>query len=357
MSILVVDDEPKNIRLLDVFLLPLQLPIHKASNGLAALKILEENSVDLVLLDIMMPEMDGFEVCKRIRSNECTKDIPIIMLTSLNDDESQVKGFAAGANDFISKPFNLEILKSRVRAQLLLKKNSDKLKEFNFNLETMVRQRTKKLEKMQEVTILCMATVAEYRDFETGKHLLRTQIYIKELAIQLRNHPRFKAYLDDKTIEMLYLSAPLHDIGKVAIPDSILLKPSKFTDEEMTLMKKHTIYGEQIIQDTEKQLDGDSFLTFAREIAISHHEKWNGSGYPYGLKGEDIPISGRLMALVDVYDALVSKRVYKAALTHEAAVEIITGDRGIHFDPDVVDAFLEIQEWFKQISLGLLDRN
>ena len=229
-----------------------------------------------------------------------------------------------------------------------------KLKEFNSDLEELVRQRTVKLEKMQEVTIMCMASVAEYHDSETGAHLLRTQIYVKELAMQLRNHPRFRDYLNDTNIELLYLSAPLHDIGKVAIPDSILLKPGKLTADEMTIMRNHTIYGEEIIKYYEKKFEGDSFLQFAREVAISHHEKWNGSGYPYGLKGEEIPISGRLMALADVYDALVSKRVYKPAFTHEKAVQIITGDRGTHFDPDVVDAFLAIQDKFEQISLGVV---
>jgi putative two-component system response regulator len=355
MNILIVDDEIKNLKLLEALLLPMKYGLFKALDGKTAIDILNKNEIDLILLDIMMPEMSGYEVCRIIKADETKKDIPVIILTSLNDDESQVKGLALGAADFITKPFKIEILQARVKTQLELKKSRDELKAFNSSLKEMVKERTKELALTQEVTIDCMASIAEYRDPETGFHIKRTQHYVRELAIKLQNHPKFKNYLDDDTIQMLYLSAPLHDIGKVGIPDSILLKPGKLTDEEMAIMKKHPIYGDEAIAKSEKKLTNKSFLRFTREISISHHEKWDGSGYPYGLKGDEIPIPGRLMALADVYDALISKRVYKPAFPHEKAVQIITEGRGSHFDPDIVDAFLEIQDKFREIAATLAD--
>lgn len=208
----------------------------------------------------------------------------------------------------------------------------------------------------QEVTIECMASVAEFRDPETGMHIRRTQIYVKELALYLKDNPRFKDFLDDEAISMLYLSAPLHDVGKVAIPDSILLKNGKLTDEEFAIMKKHPIYGRDAIAEAEKKLPNRSFLRFARDIASSHHEKFDGTGYPLGLKGDNIPIPGRLMAVADVYDALVTKRVYKPGFPHEKAKQIIVEGKGTHFDPDVVDAFLALEEKFKEIAARLADK-
>ncbi|MEI6055413.1 MAG: two-component system response regulator [Lentisphaerota bacterium] len=355
MNILIVDDEAKNLKLLEVLFHSMKYVLFKAFDGRTALQILNKNEIDLILLDIMMPEMDGYEVCRKIKTDETKKDIPIIMLTSLNDDESQIKGLALRAADFITKPFKFEILESRVKTQLALKKKSDELKTFNDKLKEMVKERTRELELTQEVTIECMASVAEYRDPETGHHIKRTQIYVKELAIQLKTHPKFKDYLNEDTIEMLYLSAPLHDIGKVGIPDSILLKPDKLTDEAFAVMKKHPIFGAEAIAKSEKKLTKISFLKYAKEISISHHEKWDGSGYPYGLKGDEIPIAGRLMALADVYDALISKRVYKPAFSHEKAVQLITEGRDTHFDPDVVDAFLAIENKFREIAITLSD--
>ncbi|HBM17385.1 MAG TPA: two-component system response regulator [Lentisphaeria bacterium] len=354
MNILIVDDERKNLKLLEVLLYP-NYNVFKAIDGTSALDILNTNKVDLVLLDIMMPGMSGYEVCSVIKKNKSTIDIPVIMLTSLNDDESQVKGLSLGAADFITKPFKLEVLEARVKTQLSLKKAQDELKNFNSKLKVMVKERTRELEVTQEVTIECMASLAGYRDIETGYHIKRTQTYVKELAIQLKEHPKFKDYLDDTTIEMLYISAPLHDIGKVAIPDAILLKPDKLTDEEFAIMKNHPVIGCEAIAKSEKRLKGNSFLRFAREVAVAHHEKWDGSGYPYGLKGDNIPIPGRLMAIADVYDALVTKRPYKEPFSHEKAVGIITEGRGTHFDPEIVDAFLSVQDKFRKIALRLSD--
>ena len=355
MNVLIVDDELKNLKLLSILLSNKNYNLLEASSGEMALDILTQQSVDLILLDIMMPGMSGYDVCEIVKRDEDTKDIPIIMLTSLNDDASQIKGLAVGAVDFITKPFQIEILEARINTQLELKTSRDALKGQNARLSVMVKERTQQLELTQEITIDCLASVAGYRDTETGLHIKRTQIYVKELALYLKNHPKFHSYLNDETIHMIYLSAPLHDLGKVAIPDIILRKPDKLTDDEYAIMKKHTLYGELIVSTSEKNLTGMSFLQYAKEIALTHHEKWDGSGYPNGLKGDEIPICGRLMALADVYDALVSKRVYKLAVTHDEANAFITKGRGTHFDPDVVDAFLILQDKFKQINIELSD--
>ncbi|MCP4401211.1 MAG: HD domain-containing protein [bacterium] len=218
-----------------------------------------------------------------------------------------------------------------------------------------LREQTRELLLTQEVTIHGMASLAETRDNETGKHILRTQRYVRLLAERLKDVPRFCDFLDDASIELLFKSAPLHDIGKVGVPDRILLKPGKLTPEEFDEMKKHTIYGRDALLSAEERIGSNSFLSFAKEIAYTHHEKWDGSGYPQGLKADEIPCAGRLMALADVYDALISKRVYKPAFTHEKAKTIILEGRGTHFDPDVVDMFMKREEEFRKIARDYAD--
>ncbi len=343
MKILLVDDEIRNLKLLEDVLIPLGYQLFKALDADSALKIVRKNSdIDLILLDIMMPVMDGFEVCRILKSDELTKKIPVIFLTALKDDVNQVKGLTVGAVDYISKPFKLEVLEARVKTHLDLRWALKQLEEINLNLENLVLQRTKELILTQEVTIESMGALAEYRDKETGKHIIRTKVYVKELATFMKGHPRFKDYLDDKTIGMLYLSAPLH----------IILKQGKLTEAEFAEMKKHAIYGRDILTESEKKLSSSSFLRCASEMAGTHHEKWDGTGYPLGLKGDTIPIPGRLMALADVYDALVSERPYKVAFPHEKAAHIIKEGRGTHFDPDIVDAFIALENKFKEIALS-----
>ncbi len=220
-----------------------------------------------------------------------------------------------------------------------------------------IRERTEEIQRTRDVTILSLASLAETRDNETGAHILRTQHYVLALAEQLSDHPRFRDTLDAETTQLLHKSAPLHDIGKVGIPDAILLKPGKLTDEEFEIMKGHAQLGGDAIRVAEKELGGNSFLRFAREIAESHHEKWDGSGYPRGLRGDDIPLSGRLMALADVYDALISKRVYKPAFSHEKAKGILLEGKGQHFDPDVVEAFLAVEGRFQEIAAHYRDED
>jgi putative two-component system response regulator len=239
----------------------------------------------------------------------------------------------------------------------LIKQAGDFLTDRNEFLVREIDRRTRELQIVQDVTIMAMASLAETRDNETGYHVKRTQWYVKELALKLREHPRFAPALTPNDIDLLFKSAPLHDIGKIGIPDHILLKPGKFTPEEFEIMKRHTTIGHDAILAAESRLNiPNSFLRVAREIAHCHQEKWDGSGYPRGLKGEEIPVSARLMAVADVYDALISPRVYKPPFSHEKAVEIISQGVGSHFDPDVVAAFLEISIRFQEIAGHFTDK-
>ena len=347
-KILLVDDNTTNLQLLHETLDGLGYKLLIAKNGQTALTIARKALPSLILLDIMMPEMDGYEVCQRLKADENTSHIPIIFITALVDEEDEAKGLGMGAVDYITKPINPELVRARVRNHL-------ELKQYQDHLENLVKERTRRLALTQAVTIESLATLAEYRDPETGGHIKRTQNYVKALAVHLKDHPRYGAELDDEIIELLYLSAPLHDLGKVGVPDHILLKAGKLTDEEFEEMKKHTVYGHDALLITEQKLGKDTFLKYAREIAYTHQEKWDGSGYPSGLKGAEIPLSGRLMALADVYDALISKRVYKPPFPHEKAVQIIIEGKDRHFDPEIVDAFVELQETFRNIALTFAD--
>jgi len=311
---------------------------------------------DLILLDILMPDMDGYEVCQQLKASAATRDIPVIFLTAKTAEDDEQLGLDLGAVDYITKPISPGIVLARIRTQLALKASADFLRDQNAFLAQEVSLRTREVSAIEDVTIMAMASLAETRDVDTGNHIRRTQHYVRALARQLSTHPRFAAFLDNHTIGLLFKSAPLHDIGKVGIPDRILLKPGKLTPEEFEVMKTHTTLGRDAIEHAEQMLGCEvAFLKIAKEIAYSHQEKWDGSGYPQGLKGDQIPISARLMALADVYDALISRRIYKEPISHEAAMHIIAMTRGRHFDPDVVDAFLVIQETFKAIALTYAD--
>ncbi|MBD8527249.1 HD-GYP domain-containing protein [Pseudomarimonas arenosa] len=355
--ILVVDDTPQNLSLMSGLLRD-EYRVLVANHGERALGLVAGDSPpDLILLDVMMPEIDGFEVCRRLKQMPRGRDIPVIFLTARNEVADEQQGFDVGAVDYITKPISPPIVLARVKTQLLLKKARDLLADQNAYLEAEVQRRMRELAAVQDATIMAMASLAETRDNETGNHIRRTQHYVKLLAMEVRYHPRFRQALEsDNEIEMLYKSAPLHDIGKVGIPDHILLKPGRLTDAEFEIMKSHTTLGRDAILAAESILNApDSFLRYAREIAYSHQEKWDGSGYPLGLSGEEIPLSARLMAVADVYDALISRRVYKEAFSHEKAVQIIAEGRGSHFDPDLVDAFLLHAHAFREIAARFAD--
>jgi putative two-component system response regulator len=357
-SLLVVDDTPDNVALISG-LLKDAYRIRAAKSGEGALKLLLPPATDLpdlILLDIMMPGMDGYTVCRRLKDDPATRDIPIIFLTAMTAQEDETQGLALGAVDYITKPVVPAVLLARVATHLQVKAYADLLKNKNHVLEDEVARRTRELVAVQDATILMMASLAETRDNETGNHIRRTQHYVRVLALRLQAHPRFAAFLTDRNIELLFKSAPLHDIGKVGIPDHILLKPGRYTPEEFAVMKKHPAIGRAAIEQAERQLGTEvDFMRFAKEIAYGHQEKWDGSGYPEGQRGDDIPISARLMAVADVYDALISRRVYKEGMSHEAATKIIVEGRGQHFDPDIVDAFLAIQDEFRAIAARFAD--
>jgi len=350
-SVLIVDDTPDNLALMNG-LLKAHYTTRIANSGEQALKIASILPFpDLILLDIMMPGIDGYEVCRRLKADSVTADIPVIFLTAKTEIENEQMGFDTGCVDYITKPVSPPILLARVKTHLLLKSAKDFLKDQNAFLEAEVARRTNEVRTIQDVTILAMASLAETRDNETANHIRRTQDFVKVLAEALRSKSKFSAMLDDRNIDLLHKSAPLHDIGKIGIPDHILLKPGRLTPEEFEVIKTHTTLGRDAIVAAEKLLNvPNSFLQFAREIAYSHQEKWDGTGYPQGFAGEQIPVSARLMAVADVYDAVISKRVYKPAYPHEKAVEIIREGRGKHFDPDVVDAFLDNEEQIKDIA-------
>ncbi len=355
-TVLVVDDTPDNLSLVSSLLRDDYL-VRVANNGEKALRIATSaQPPDLILLDIMMPGMDGYEVCQRLKDDPRSRDIRVIFLTAKSEVEDERKGFRLGAVDYITKPISPPILQERIKTHLALKAAADFLRDKANYLEQEVARRTRELAAIQDVTILAMASLAETRDSDTGNHIRRTQFYVKALAQQLKHHPRFERYLTDANIDMLFRSAPLHDIGKVGIPDRILLKPGRFEPHEFEIMKRHTILGRDAIEHAEAALGIKvDFLRTAKEIALSHQEKWDGSGYPEGLAGDAIPISARLMALADVYDALISRRVYKQGMPHDKAVAIIVAGRGSHFDPDIVDAYLGIQDEFEAIAARFVD--
>ncbi len=347
-KILVVDDTPDNIQIL-LETLKDEYAVVAATNGEKALRLASaEPRPSLILLDIMMPGMDGYEVCQRLKADETLAKIPVIFVTALSDEQDEKHGLDLGAVDYVTKPFRPSLVKARVRNHLELKLHRD-------NLEALVRQRTRELTITQEVTIESMASLAEYRDPETGGHINRTKRYVRRLAQHLATKPQFAEYFDDETINLLFQSAPLHDLGKIGVRDHILLKPGKLEGEDWEEMKRHTIYGRDAIAATEKKLGRESFLRFAKEIAHTHHERWDGMGYPQGLVGEAIPILGRLMAIADVYDALISRRCYKPPFPHERAVKIILEGEGTHFDPAMVAAFRELAEDFRQIAIKYAD--
>lgn len=347
--VLIVDDTIANIQILND-LLKVDYTIKVATNGQQALNLaVQEPRPDIILLDIMMPGMDGYEVCEKLKSNPITKSIAVVFITAMTGEDDEAKGLDLGAVDFITKPFQPRLVRARVANHITLKKYSD-------NLEGLVQERTRELFLSRSVTVECLATVVETRDNETGGHVRRTQNGVEILAKKMRELFPEKWNNDDETIELYRTCAPLHDVGKVGIPDRILLKPGKLDAEEFEIMKKHTTLGYQAMIWAEKRMgQANSFLSLGAVVALTHHERWDGTGYPKGLVGEEIPQIGRLMAMADVYDALTSKRVYKPPMPHETAMQIILDSCGTHFDPDIVTALVECQEDFETLRREIPD--
>ncbi len=359
-TLLLVDDTPENLTVLGEILMP-HYRVRVASSGQRALTaVVSDPRPDLVLLDVMMPEMDGYEVIRRLRQNPATRELPVIFVTALDSTEDEAHGLELGAVDYITKPVRPAIVLARVRGQLELKEARDRMRDQNLWLESEIARRMRQNQVVQDVSMRALASLAEARDDETGNHILHTQSYVNVLARALAALPRYADTLTPARIETYTKAAPLHDIGKVAIPDHILHKPGKHTPDEWEIMKTHAQQGADAIwraisdQDEREALD---FLYIAMDIARCHHEKWDGSGYPEGLAGEAIPLPARLMALADVFDALISKRVYKPAFPIEKASDIIVQGRGLHFDPDVVDAFLANIDEFAAIAVRYADQS
>lgn len=350
-TILAVDDTPMNLDIL-VNILGEQYDLSVALNGETALEMAYSQTPDLILLDIMMPGMDGFEVLRRLKEDRQTKDVPVLMLTALSETGSKAQCFQLGAVDYLTKPFDVEELLARVHTHLSLGRMQRSLRQHNEVLEQKVRERTKELIVTQQATIESMAALAEYRDPETGEHIRRVKGYVGLMAAVLRSLPQYAEQMSDEMVELVTLSAPLHDIGKVGVKDHILLKPGRLEPDEFTEMKRHAEYGRNVIRSVQKKLGSMPFLQVAEDIAYTHHERWDGAGYPRGLHGENIPLSGRIMALADVYDALISRRVYKPPFAHSEAVRIIQEGRGTHFDPQLTDIFLEHIEDIRAIALA-----
>ena len=350
-TVLVIDDAPDNLTLMSG-LLKDRYKVKVANHGEIGLEVaLTAPPPDLILLDILMPDLDGYEVCRRLKANPATRAIPVIFLSTMTDVPHEEKGLLLGAVDYISKPVSPSLMLARVASQIALRANGESLPGKTGNLEQELARQIADLSAAQDVTILAMTSLAETRDSDTGNHIRRIQHYVQALAQSLKDHPRFADQLGPQAISLLFKSAPLHDIGKFGIPDRILLKPSSLSAEEFDIMKTHTTLGFEAIEQAEKALGLQApMLRTAKEIVLSHQEKWDGSGYPQGLKGDEIPISARLMAVADVYDALISQRVYKAALPHDRAVQVVFQGRGSHFDPDMVDAFIGIQDEFQAIA-------
>jgi putative two-component system response regulator len=357
-NLLVVDDTPANLNLM-AGLLNTDHRVRLANGGERALELALREPPDLVLLDVMMPEIDGYEVCRRLKHDARTRDVPVIFITAMSQVDDEARGFAAGAADFIHKPISPPILRARVRTHLQIKAWQDSLRNRNAGLEAELSAKLEQMERMRDATLYVMVSMAEFRDEDTGNHVKRTQEYVRVLADHLRRNPgddADAARLDAPTVELLAKAAPLHDIGKVAIPDHILLKPGPLDAAAFEVMKTHAMHGWEMLRRAAQRIDGDTaLLNHAMAIARHHHERWDGTGYPDRLRGQAIPLSARLMAVADVYDALISRRPYKEPMPHEEAVRRLDAGAGGHFDPAVVQAMRACEQQFIDIAAAWHD--
>lgn len=368
-KIILVDDQIINLDI-GTDTLSKEYEVFTALSGEELILLLKSVTPDIILLDVMMPEMDGYETLKIIKSNPETAHIPVIFLTTKNDEGSELEGLSLGAIDYISRPFSPPLLLKRIEIHLLieeqktlleeqkklLEKQKKELTNYSDNLEIMVRKKTKTVLELQETVLETVAELIECRDDITGRHIERTQKYLKILLDEITSRKLYAEETENWDKELLVMSALLHDVGKIAIKDDILLKPGRLTYEELELIKKHTTFGETVIERIQEKTTEHAYLNYAKTLAVSHHEKWDGSGYPHGLKGTDIPLQGRLMAIADVYDALVSERPYKRPISHEEAVKTIEEGRGTQFDPALVDLFVSVAKKFDNVNKKLVKK-
>jgi putative two-component system response regulator len=342
-NILVVDDVPANLTLITGMLKEKGHRVRPVLSGKLALKAVEHEPPDLILLDITMPEMDGFEVCRRLKQDKRFRDIPIIFISALTETLDKVKAFGSGGVDYVTKPFQFDEVEARVETHL-------KLRRYQEQLEDLVKEQVEEISNSQISTIFALSKLSESRDTETGKHLERVQIYCKMLAEKLSLQEPYNSVVDGTFIHNIFNASPLHDIGKVAIPDNVLLKPGKLTPEEFEIMKQHSLIGATTMEAVNDIYKNNAFINMGITIARSHHERWDGTGYTDGLKGENIPLAARIMAIADVYDALRSNRCYKGSLSRDRSLKIIEDGSGTQFDPVLVKAFLVLEDEFDSVG-------
>src|SRR5580658_3827930 len=348
-TVMVVDDNPENLQLMEEMLLSRGYDVRCLPSGRLALAAVSEEAPDLILLDINMPEMNGYEVCEQLKSSAHLSAIPVIFLSALNTPEDRLQGFRSGGFDYVAKPFQYEEVQARVDAHVRLRRLHRAMQNHNYSLQELVRIQVKRIVDMQLQTIFAIAKLAEARDDEMGMHLERVQAYCGLIAIGLSRNPKYSATLGSAWIRNIVHASPLHDIGKVAIPDRILLKPGPLTPEEFGIMKTHAALGSQTLEKVNDRYPDNEFIAMGIDLARSHHERWDGTGYPDGLAREEIPLCARILAVGDCYDAIRSKRCYKPAIPHEDACAIILRDGGTHFDPAVTAAFGELADTFRDV--------
>jgi putative two-component system response regulator len=349
-KIFLVDDNPTNLTIGRNILMD-GYDVFTIQSGQKMFKMLEKISPDLILLDVEMPEMSGYEVIQQLKADEKIGPVPVIFLTAKSDSGSELEGLSRGAVDYITKPFSPSLLLKRIEMHLLIESQKRELKVYNEHLQDLVDQKTKTVVELQNAVLQTVAEMVECRDDVTGGHIDRTQQYLQILTdalLEKKLYPEYEHILRDK---FFVQSAQLHDVGKIAIADNILKKPAKLTDDEYENMKTHTTFGVAVIEKIGASTSEKTFLQHAKLFAGTHHEKWDGTGYPKGLKGKEIPIHGRLMAIADVYDALISVRPYKTAFSHEDTVNILAGGKGTHFDPDLIEIFISVADDFKNTAV------
>lgn len=347
-NIMIVDDTPQNLRLLGDMLKDKGYDVRPAPSGKVALRAAAADPPDLILLDIDMPDMDGYEVCRRLKQDVRLKKVPVLFISALNELEDKVKAFNAGGLDYVTKPFQFDEVDARVKTHL-------ELRRFQAELEELVAEQVKEISDSQMATIYALAKLAEKRDDDTGKHIDRVRAVSKALAIQLRDNDEHPGVIDEKFIDNLFRASPLHDVGKVGVPDAILLKPGKLTPDEFEIIKTHTVIGAETLEAVKRQYPNNAFVNTGIDIARSHHERWDGTGYPDGLAGEDIPLAARLVTVADVYEALRSARCYKPPFSREKSRDIILEGSGSQFSPSVVRAFQNAEDHLAELYERLQD--
>jgi putative two-component system response regulator len=342
--IAVIDDDLQILQLLKKMLANAGFIVSLYSNGTDAIELIQKDIPDLILLDITMSEMDGYQVCEQLKQIPNVSDIPVLFMSGMCSIEDKIRGFKVGGVDYITKPYHPEEVYARIKTHLSLSSLRNKLE-----YQKLVEMKVREVSDAQQATIFALAKLAEQRDDDTGAHLERVREYCNILAKQLAQGSPFADQISDVFIDCIQHSSPLHDIGKVAIPDSILLKPGKLTAEEFEIMKSHTVIGAENMQTVYNKYADNPFIGMGIEIALYHHERWDGRGYPDGLIGKNIPLSARIMAVADCYDALRSDRCYRKGFEHDKVKEMLLEENGTHFDPEVIKAFLATEERFCHI--------